>query len=90
MIITKYRHSKTGLNFRLSNFISCLGFLLLFVNLSIAQNKEYKVSGVVIDAKGISMPGVNILLKGATKSTVTDMDGKYTISVPNEQAILVL
>lgn len=89
MRITKYRHSKTGLNFRLSNFISCLGFLLLFVNLSIAQNKEYKVSGVVIDAKGISMPGVNILLKGSTKSTVTDMDGKYTISVPNEQAILV-
>ena len=36
-----------------------------------------------------SLPGVNITIKGTTQGVITNLDGFYTISVPNENAILV-
>lgn len=36
------------------------------------------------------MPGVNVLLKGTTQGTATDSDGKFSLSVPNDQATLVI
>lgn len=47
------------------------------------------IKGVVKDADGESMPGVNVLLKGTTTGVVTGADGEYTITVPNENAVLV-
>jgi TonB-dependent starch-binding outer membrane protein SusC len=38
---------------------------------------------------GISFPGVNIIVKGTTRGTVTDSDGNYSIEVPSSEAILV-
>ena len=35
------------------------------------------------------MPGVNIIVKGATIGTITDASGKYSISVPDRNATLV-
>ncbi|MFC3336768.1 carboxypeptidase-like regulatory domain-containing protein [Flavobacterium palustre] len=35
------------------------------------------------------MPGANIVVKGTTNGISSDMDGKYSISVPNQSAILV-
>ena len=47
-----------------------------------AQN-NVKVSGTVIDDKGEPLIGVNIVLKGvATLGTITDVGGKYSITVP--------
>ncbi len=48
------------------------------------------VSGTVVapnDNEGL--PGVNVLVKGTSQGTVTDIDGKYTINVPNSDDILV-
>ena len=36
-----------------------------------------------------SLPGVNIVIKGTTDGTVTDIDGRYTLAVPSSGAILV-
>ena len=48
------------------------------------------VKGTVTDAKsGIPLPGANIVVKGTTNGVSTDMDGKYSISVPNQSATLV-
>ena len=76
---------------RLTKLLNCLALMMLFFfgNIATAQNKVFKVSGVVIDSKGISIPGVNVLVKGTTKSTATDMDGKYTITVPKDLSVLV-
>lgn len=58
-----------------------LTLLLAFVvQISFAQEKT--VSGTVSDATG-SLPGVSILIKGTTKGTETDFNGKFTIKANN-------
>jgi TonB-linked SusC/RagA family outer membrane protein len=49
---------------------------------------DVEISGVVTDASGVPMPGVTVLVAGTTSGTTTDLDGKYTLSVP-EGATLV-
>lgn len=49
-----------------------------------------KIQGTVTDTKGQPLPGVTIKIKGVANSgTVTNLDGKYTINVPDGKAILV-
>lgn len=48
-----------------------------------------KVSGKVTDSKGEPLPGVNVLLKETSTGTVTDVEGNYSLNVPNENAILI-
>ncbi|WP_206363223.1 SusC/RagA family TonB-linked outer membrane protein [Sinomicrobium pectinilyticum] len=50
---------------------------------------QVAVSGTITDEQGVPMPGVNVLLEGTTKGTVTDFDGKYSIDVPGSDAVLV-
>jgi len=49
-----------------------------------------EVSGQVVDSEdNESLPGVTVVEKGTTNGTITDIDGNYTISIP-ESATLVL
>lgn len=48
-----------------------------------------QVSGVVRDQNGETIPGVNVLLKGTTIGTVSGLDGQFSITVPNQDAILL-
>lgn len=50
--------------------------LALVMQISFAQEKT--VSGIVSDNSG-GLPGVSIIVKGTTKGTDTDFDGKYSI-----------
>ena len=53
-------------------------------------NLEQTVQGKVIDLEnGEPLPGVNILAKGTTQGTVTDVDGNYRLTVGDEVTILV-
>ena len=45
--------------------------------------KQQVVKGVVVDAQGLPLPGVTVLLKGTTLGTSTDMDGNFTLSFPH-------
>lgn len=46
-------------------------------------NAQIKVSGIVSDASGDALPGVSVVQVGAAKNgTVTDINGKYSITVP--------
>jgi outer membrane receptor protein involved in Fe transport len=47
------------------------------------------VSGIVTAEKGAGLSGVNIQIKGTSKGTTTDAQGKFKIDVPNENAVLV-
>ncbi len=48
------------------------------------------VSGKVISSEdGEGLPGVNVVLKGTTSGTVTDIEGNYKIDVTSDDAILV-
>ena len=46
------------------------------------------VSGIITDETGLGIPGVSVLVKGTTIGTVTDLEGRYQISVPGS-AVLV-
>ncbi|MGB3547038.1 MAG: carboxypeptidase-like regulatory domain-containing protein, partial [Saprospiraceae bacterium] len=48
------------------------------------------VSGTVQDAKGESLIGASVLIKGTTSGTVTDVDGKFTVNVPADANTLVV
>ncbi len=72
-----------------------MGYLLLDNNVIVLTNKNDKlinqenvVKGVVKDATGNPLPGVNIIEKGTNNGTVTDLDGKYSITV-SSSSILV-
>ena len=56
-------------------------FLLCFFPLSVfPQVKTVTVTGKVTDARGEVVPFVNVVVKGTTKGTTTDLEGKYTIA----------
>jgi len=59
-------------------------FLLPFS--AIAQS--FVVKGTVKDGTE-TMPGVNVLIKGTTQGTATDIDGNFSIEVPSSNAVLV-
>jgi TonB-linked SusC/RagA family outer membrane protein len=54
-----------------------------------ASSREAKVTGKVTDEKGDAMPGVTIRVKGTQSGTITDVEGTYSIDLPNTNAILV-
>ncbi|WP_439556612.1 carboxypeptidase-like regulatory domain-containing protein, partial [Dyadobacter sp.] len=47
------------------------------------------VTGTVIDEKGAGIPGVSVVVKGTTQGTSTNIDGKYQILVPEDNAVLI-
>ncbi|MDF9799409.1 TonB-linked SusC/RagA family outer membrane protein [Catalinimonas alkaloidigena] len=50
----------------------------------------FMVEGSVIDQKsGEALPGVNVLVKETTIGTVTDIEGKYQIEVPDAESTLI-
>jgi TonB-linked SusC/RagA family outer membrane protein len=63
--------------------------LLLGFNLSVQAQNAIDIRGVVSDASGDPLPGVNIVIKGTLQGTLTDPDGNYKITVPGNDAVLV-
>lgn len=60
--------------------ILCTLLLVIALNTAFAQGVD--VSGIVLDSMGRPVKGVNIVLKGTSNGTVSDMDGRFRISVP--------
>ena len=48
------------------------------------------LKGIVKDDFGESIIGASVLQKGTTNGTVTDLDGNFTLTVPNKNAVLVI
>lgn len=62
------------------------------LNLELKPNKNqgYDVKGVITDVNGQPLPGASIIEKGTTNGTQTDFDGNYSLTVNDENAILVV
>ncbi|WP_149274824.1 SusC/RagA family TonB-linked outer membrane protein [Pareuzebyella sediminis] len=58
-------------------------FVALIVQISFAQDKT--ITGIVSDADGLPLPGVNIVVQGTTTGTQTDFDGNYSIGASEGQ-----
>ena len=46
------------------------------------------VRGKVFDSNGQPLPGANVVVEGTTIGTVTDLDGNYSITIPNNSSQL--
>lgn len=57
-------------------------------NLKKILHEERSVTGTVTDTGGMPVPGVNIMIKGTRKGTITDENGKYTITA-SDNSILI-
>lgn len=53
----------------------------------ITDNK--KITGKVTDEKNEPIIGANVVVKGSTTGTITDMDGNFTLEVPDQATLLV-
>jgi len=69
----------------------CFAFVFLLCLLSGNQVSAQgtTLEGVVKDASGLTLPGVNVLEKGTKNGVSTDFDGKYKLKLSNPQATIV-
>lgn len=56
---------------------------------ALANQQKKIITGTVVDPNGEAVIGANVLVKGTTNGTITDMDGKFSLEVPEEAMLLV-
>ncbi|MCC8197060.1 MAG: TonB-dependent receptor [Tannerellaceae bacterium] len=74
-------------NKQVSYMISDRQVVLNPVEAKAIHQQKKKVSGQVVDASGLSVIGANVIEKGTTNGTITDMDGNFSLEV-GDNAIL--
>lgn len=62
-------------------------FFLFSVTVAMAQ---VLVRGTVVDQTGESVIGASIQVKGTTQGTITDIDGKFSLGVPDKKSVIVV
>ncbi len=72
-------------------FLNCISAfaITVFYPEAPAFSVSREVKGQVSDQKGEALPGVSILIKGTQQGMITDSDGRYSIEVPDENAVLI-
>ncbi|MDR0833493.1 MAG: TonB-dependent receptor [Candidatus Symbiothrix sp.] len=71
--------------------LSMMMVLLMNVFVCAQMNAQSRVvSGVVTDPTGETIIGAGVSVKGTSVGTATDIDGKYSLSVPNDKNTLVV
>lgn len=68
-----------------------ISFLLVYLLTSVivcAQHK--KISGTITGTQNETIIGATVLEKGTTNGVVTDIDGKFSIQLTNDNATLVI
>ncbi len=74
--------------FIMRNLILIATCVLFAANVSFGQQRV--VTGTVTESDtGSPVPGANVIVKGTTVGTVTDMDGKYSLNLPGDATSLV-
>ena len=77
---------KTKLNRKIPALVFCLLFSCIM-----ASAQQFTAKGVVVDSNGEPVIGGGVALKSdATVGTVTDLDGNFTLTVPGDNAVLVV
>ncbi|MDR0845493.1 MAG: carboxypeptidase-like regulatory domain-containing protein, partial [Tannerella sp.] len=50
---------------------------------------QKKVSGTVVDVQGETIIGASVVVKGTTSGIITDLDGKFSLDVPDNAVLQV-
>lgn len=73
-------------------FKGLIAFLLLAVCMSFSNGlyaQQKTIQGKVTDSSNSPLPGVSVVVKGATIGTVTNGEGEYSLSVPADAVSLI-
>lgn len=68
----------------------CFLLLGLFLFMAMPAYAAVHVSGLVIDANHEPLIGASVTPKGSNQGAITDIDGKFTVTVPDESTTLVI
>lgn len=72
-----------------NNTFSVLDNNLVVITPKASEIKQVgTITGTITDNSGLPLPGVNIVIKGTSQGTVTDLDGNFEIDVPSNESIL--
>lgn len=75
----------------LAHFLPCMGVVKPSPHRAIlGVQQDGKLTGTVVDEAGIPVIGANILVKGTTNGTITDLDGHFVLSDVPDNAIIVV
>src|SRR5690606_6332822 len=66
-----------------------LFFVMVFIVTISSTMAQKTVTGTVTDEAGAPLPGVTVFVKGTAIGSVTNIDGVYTLSVPNDAKSLM-
>ncbi|WP_246581462.1 SusC/RagA family TonB-linked outer membrane protein [Echinicola shivajiensis] len=53
-------------------------------------NVAIEISGTVLDEEGVGLAGATVKIKGASSGTITDLDGKFSLKVPDNNTVIVV
>ncbi|WP_225586928.1 TonB-dependent receptor [Algoriphagus sp. Y33] len=80
---THFKWPGTRLRYGLSFILMCFWSTTIF-------GQTIQLTGIVkSELDNEVLPGVNVVVKGTTHGTVTDLDGRYSLEVPSPEAIVV-
>ena len=75
------------LAYKIRKPIASLLVSFLFCTVMVFAQQGISVTGTVTD-KGNPLPGVNVVVKGTVIGAITDVEGRYQITVPDTDAVL--
>ncbi len=88
MKITKEKQTRTVFSVK-GKQLSWFALMIIFaLPLNLFAQKSV-ISGVVVDSKNESIIGANILVKGTSTGTITDLNGKFTIEASPKDILVV-
>lgn len=66
------------------------GHIIIKKQASNTTNQQSKqVKGTIVDATGMPVIGANVMVKGTTNGTITDMDGNFSLEADNNAILIV-
>lgn len=93
-----FKNSKTKTN-RVKPLVLCFAIAGIVVGnyqpifaeeipIATSVNQERKVTGKIIDESGEPIIGANVVVKGSTIGTITNVNGEFSIQIPSDKSIL--
>ena len=90
------RREKVTLEEVLKEVVGAKGFTFVIDDNTVVIKKEVPqpqrqvILGVIVDENGETLPGVTVQVKGTTLGTSTDMEGKFTLMLPDQKDLRLI
>ena len=73
---------------RIIMFLSIVAAMILSFSMTLSAQSRMTVTGTVVDINGEPLIGVAVIEQNTSNGVMTDVDGKYTISVSKSGSLL--